>query len=65
MVVTELKMYRTQFQELRFAKVASGLWRIFDVSDGEAAVGPHYPSKDVLLSDLYRYGTEFGATPLT
>jgi hypothetical protein len=64
MIVNEIKLYKTQFSELRYAKVATGLWRIFDVSDGrESSVGPHYPSKDVLLSDLHRYGTEFGATP--
>lgn len=65
----------TQFAELGFMNVVgtnvgydiSGRtrhvneWRFVDLATG-AVVGPYYPSKQLLLSDLIRYATEYGCT---
>jgi len=53
----ETKMHKTQWPDVKYAKTAPGLWRIW--VEG-AAVGPQYPTKEVLLSDLHRYVTDYG-----
>lgn len=58
--------HKTQFddgsQRLLYGQVAKGLWSFFhqEGNDAPRKVGPHYPSKETLLADLHRYGTEFG-----
>ena len=60
-------MTKTRFKHLYFEQVEPGLWRVFDLCDaksdgtGQHVVGPFYRSKDELLADLHRYGTEYGA----
>ena len=56
-LINERKMHATQWPEVKYTKVTAGLWRI--LVEG-AEVGPQYPTKDVLLSDLHRYVTEYG-----
>jgi hypothetical protein len=47
---------------LKYGKVLPGCWRFFDTTDrpNGAAVGPHYPTKELLLADMRRYGMEYG-----
>jgi hypothetical protein len=40
-----------------------GLWRIYDITDKPAPVGPQYRSKAELLADLERYGRQFCGEP--
>jgi hypothetical protein len=51
------KIHRTRFAELGYEHVARGLWRFVDMN-GQAHVGPQYPTKDALLSDLTRYASD-------
>ena len=55
----ERKIFRTQFPALGFEHVTHGLWRIVD-REGNAHIGPHYPSKQTLLADLARFAADFG-----
>jgi hypothetical protein len=55
-------IHPTRFEELGYAKLAPGLWRVVDTSAGDAVVGPHYRTRVELLTDLERYATEYGAT---
>ena len=57
-----MSIRKTRYPELGYAKHAPDLWRIIDLSDGQA-VGPHYKSKAELLGDLDRYAREFGVAP--
>jgi hypothetical protein len=51
----------TRFKELGYRSDGRNLWRFYDITgDREAAVGPHYVSKDELLGDLERYAREYG-----
>ncbi len=52
----------TRYKGLGYGRTGD-VWRIFDTSDGESAVGPHYRSKAELLADLDRYAREYGADP--
>ena len=58
--MTQHTVKPTRFKELGYRNDGRGLWRIYDVSDGEAAVGPFYASKMELLADLPRYAREYG-----
>lgn len=48
----------TQFQNLGYAQIDKSLWRIVDLSDSPACVGPYYKTKIELLCDLNRYATQ-------
>lgn len=50
---------RTRFDELQFARIAPGVWRIVDAETGHV-VGPHYGSRAELLADLERFAAFFG-----
>jgi len=49
---------KTRFEGLSYRMDAPGLWRFVD-EDGEKAVGPQYPTKAELLSDLHRFAQDF------
>jgi hypothetical protein len=55
----ETKYYKTLVDNIYFGKQGKE-WRFFDKDlDGTYhVVGRYYPSKDTLLSDMYRYLTE-------
>jgi hypothetical protein len=58
-----MKLYKTRYPELEYAKLDTGLWMLFAVDelDGTRSnVGRHYHSKIELLADLNRYATEYG-----
>jgi hypothetical protein len=53
---------KTQFSGLVYARLG-GLWSFFDASDNPSnpkRIGVCYPSKETLLSDLHRFGTDRG-----
>lgn len=54
-------MATTRFAELNYRNVDRGLWRIVDVSTG-SDIGPHYRTREELLSDLERFADLFGCT---
>ena len=57
------KLRATRFYDtLAYREVAPGLWRIYDITDRPAAVGPHYRTKSELLADLERFAEVFGCT---
>ena len=57
----EIKLHATFWPALKFGKVAAGLWRFFDCTDGKpVAVGAHYPTKDMIVADVKSYGVEYG-----
>jgi hypothetical protein len=58
-----LKMHKTSFEELTYANICPGTWRIFakwDKEDNCRAVGPQYATKIELLCDLQRFAKECG-----
>lgn len=60
-VLGELKPRPTRYKELGYDEVATGCWRILDLSGSEPApVGQQYRTRTELLADLERYATEFG-----
>ena len=60
--VGDLKYNRTRFPELVYSGLGRGCWSFFNRDDDGTLhrVGPFYATKAELLSDLYRYATEFG-----
>ena len=51
---------KTRFKELGYQHIAAKLWRILDITDKPAAVGPHYTTRTELMGDLERFAREFG-----
>jgi hypothetical protein len=52
----------TSFNRLGYVNLGKSLWRIVDLTDSPACVGPMYKTKIELLCDLNRYATQtFGA----
>lgn len=62
MIIGKIKIQKTRFLELGYAKIGND-WRFLNLVDGGAAtIGPCYTSKAELLADLYRYAKEYGLT---
>lgn len=62
MIVGGLRIFKTRFPELGFAKCGKNDWR-FVATEGWTTVGPYYASKVELLCDLDRYAREYGVQP--
>jgi len=62
MVIGELKVFKTRFPELGFAKCGRNDWRVVATDTG-ATIGCHYASQIELLADLDRYAREYGVNP--
>jgi len=50
-----MKKHKTYWPELFYTKIEPGCWRF--LSEG-GVVGPIYPTKELLLADMVRYGAE-------
>lgn len=57
--VTFGPIHPTRFPDLRYQRQGDGNWRILEL-DG-FAVGPQYPTRLELLSDLERFAEVYGA----
>ena len=55
--VGDIKFYSTFWAEAKYGKVTAGCWRFF--VDGHAT-GPYYPTQQLLMVDMRRWGTEYG-----
>jgi hypothetical protein len=59
MEINPLKISKTRFSGLGYSSIARGVWMFMDL-DGNAQIGPQYPTKAELLADLYRFASERG-----
>jgi hypothetical protein len=56
------KISPTRFSGLGYTCIWRGQWMFIDF-DGNAPIGPKYPTKAELLADLRQFATERGFTP--